>query len=66
MFYIDYAVSCPCLYLFQVDIFSKDIVLIPVLNDRSWAAAVINFRKKQIELYDSTGAQRDDVYEVRP
>jgi hypothetical protein len=38
----------------QFDLFTKDIVLIPVNhNNMHWTAAAINFRKKRIESYDS-------------
>ena len=38
----------------QFDLFSKDIVLIPINHKNvHWAVAVINFRLKRIEYYDS-------------
>jgi sentrin-specific protease 1 len=38
----------------QVDIFSKDVILIPVNHSNAhWSAAVINFAAKRIESYDS-------------
>ena len=37
-----------------MDLFAKDLVLIPINhNQLHWSAAVINFRKKRIESYDS-------------
>ncbi|KAG7099478.1 hypothetical protein E1B28_001326 [Marasmius oreades] len=38
----------------KVDIFSKDMILIPVNhNNMHWTGAAINFRRKRIESYDS-------------
>lgn len=52
--------------LLQVDIFSKDVVLVPVNhNNAHWTAAAINFRRKRIESYDSMGMDRTRVYDVR-
>lgn len=46
----------------RFDIFSKDIVLIPVNHANShWTAAAINFRKKRIESYDSMNMNRSEV-----
>jgi len=49
----------------KFDIFSKDMVLIPV-NHRNvhWTAAAINFRRKRIESYDSMGLPRADVFKI--
>ena len=50
----------------KIDIFAKDVVLIPVNhNNLHWTAAAINFRKKRIESYDSMGSYRGAVYKVR-
>jgi sentrin-specific protease 1 len=50
----------------QIDIFSKDIILIPVNhNNTHWTAAAINFRRKRIESYDSMNMNRAPVYRVR-
>jgi len=47
----------------KVDIFSKDVVLIPINQGNAhWTCAAINFRKKRIEFYDSLGLKRDAVY----
>ncbi|EIM92773.1 cysteine proteinase [Stereum hirsutum FP-91666 SS1] len=47
----------------RFDIFSKDIVLIPVNHANShWTAAAINFRKKRIESYDSMNMNRSEVF----
>ena len=46
-----------------MDVFSKDIILIPVNhNNAHWTAAAINFRQKRIESYDSMDLDRSDVY----
>lgn len=50
----------------QVDIFSKDVILIPVNhNNAHWTAAAINFRRKRIESYDSMGMERGQVFKVK-
>lgn len=47
----------------KFDLFSKDVILIPVNhNNAHWTAAAINFRKKRIESYDSMGMSRASVY----
>ncbi|KAG6837119.1 hypothetical protein H0H93_014425 [Arthromyces matolae] len=49
----------------KVDLFSKDVVLIPVNHSNAhWTSAVINFRKKRIESYDSMGTRRDGVFKA--
>ncbi|KAJ3568969.1 hypothetical protein NP233_g5360 [Leucocoprinus birnbaumii] len=46
-----------------IDIFSKDVILIPVNhNNAHWTAAAINFRRKRIESYDSMGMAKDVVF----
>lgn len=48
-----------------MDIFEKDVILIPVNHDNShWTAAAINFRQKRIESYDSMDLDRSLVYKV--
>ncbi|KJA14230.1 hypothetical protein HYPSUDRAFT_150660, partial [Hypholoma sublateritium FD-334 SS-4] len=46
------------------DIFSKDVVFMPV-NHRNthWAAAAINFRRKRFESYDSLGMLKGLVFQ---
>ena len=52
-------------YPSKLDLFSKDVVLIPINHANShWTAAAINFRRKRIESYDSMGAPRPAVYKV--
>jgi len=47
----------------KVDIFSKDVVLIPINQGNShWTCLAINFKKKRVEFYDSLGLRRDTVY----
>ncbi|KXN83566.1 Sentrin-specific protease 1 [Leucoagaricus sp. SymC.cos] len=47
----------------KIDIFSKDVILIPVNhNNAHWTAAAINFRRKRIESYDSMGMAKDIVF----
>ncbi|KNZ71468.1 Sentrin-specific protease [Termitomyces sp. J132] len=49
----------------KVDIFSKDVILIPVNHSNAhWTSAAINFRKKRIESYDSMGTRRDGVFKA--
>ena len=44
------------LYFRKFDLFSKDVILIPInRNNSHWTAAAINFRKKRIHSYDSMG-----------
>jgi sentrin-specific protease 1 len=45
-----------------VDIFSKDLVLIPCnLGNSHWTTAAINLRNKRIEYYDSMGMDRPSI-----
>ncbi|KAF5368390.1 hypothetical protein D9758_002346 [Tetrapyrgos nigripes] len=47
----------------KIDIFSKDVILIPVNhNNMHWTGAAINFRRKRIESYDSMNMDRSSVY----
>ncbi|EJD55463.1 cysteine proteinase [Auricularia subglabra TFB-10046 SS5] len=49
----------------KIDIFSKDVILIPINHNNShWTAAAINFRRKRIESYDSMGMKRDNVLQL--
>ncbi|VDP33469.1 unnamed protein product [Soboliphyme baturini] len=43
----------------RVDIFSYDILLVPVHLDIHWTLAVINFKEKTIKYYDSLGHSND-------
>ncbi|CAO1619925.1 unnamed protein product [Parajaminaea phylloscopi] len=46
----------------KVDIFSKDIVLVPCnLGGSHWTCAAINFRRGRIEYYDSLAGENDIV-----
>jgi len=49
----------------QIDVFSKDVILIPVNhNNAHWTAAAINFRRKRLESYDSMGMAKEIVFTV--
>lgn len=49
----------------QIDIFSKDVILIPVNhNNAHWTGAAINFRRRRIETYDSMNLDRSGVTKV--
>ncbi|PVG02593.1 cysteine proteinase [Serendipita vermifera] len=46
----------------KVDIFSKDLVLIPCnLGNSHWTCAAINFRHKRVEYFDSMGMDRPSI-----
>ena len=50
----------------QIDLFSKDVVLIPVNHGNAhWTAAAINFRNKRFESYDSMDRAKEKVFRVR-
>jgi len=47
----------------KFDIFSKDVVLIPINHHNShWTGAAINFRRKRIESYDSMNLDRRSIF----
>ncbi|KAG2154541.1 cysteine proteinase [Suillus clintonianus] len=49
----------------KIDIFSKDVILIPVNHNNShWTGAAINFRRKRIESYDSMNLDRHGVFKA--
>ncbi|KAI0321677.1 cysteine proteinase [Amylostereum chailletii] len=49
----------------RFDIFSKDVLLIPVNhNNMHWTGAAVNFRRKRIESYDSMGSKNKHVFQV--
>lgn len=51
--------------LLKFDLFEKDVVLMAVNHDNvHWTTAVINFRKKRIESYDSCGGSHQNVCDV--
>lgn len=41
----------------RVDIFAKDMVLMPVNSSLHWTLAVFDIRKKQLAIYDSLGGK---------
>ncbi|KAJ7579928.1 cysteine proteinase [Mycena floridula] len=48
----------------KVDIFTKDVVLVPVNHHNThWTGAAINFRRKRIESYDSMNMDRSNVFQ---
>lgn len=49
----------------RVDIFQKDMVLIPVNSSLHWTLAVFDFRKKQIAVYDSLGGNNIRLVKVQ-
>jgi len=48
----------------RVDIFSKDMVLIPVNSSLHWTLAVFDFRKKRLGMYDSLGGNNARLVKV--
>ncbi|XP_066544046.1 sentrin-specific protease 2 isoform X2 [Amia ocellicauda] len=44
-----------------VDLFEKDIVLVPLHLGVHWSLAVIDFRVKTVNYYDSMGQRKDDI-----
>ena len=49
----------------QIDIFSKDVVFMPVNHGNAhWTTAAINFRQKRFESYDSMGMAKEHVFRV--
>jgi sentrin-specific protease 1 len=49
----------------QIDLFSKDVVLIPINHGNAhWTAAAINFRRKRIESYDSMNHYTNRPFKV--
>eukprot|EP01134_Creolimax_fragrantissima_P004516 CFRG4516T1 len=48
----------------KVDLFSKDYVVVPVHEGCHWCVAVINFRLKRFEYYDSMGQPNPGVFQV--
>jgi len=45
----------------KVDIFSYDIIFVPVHLDVHWCLAVINLKKKGVYFYDSMGSDKTDI-----
>ena len=57
-----------CLFncLFQVDVFSHDVLLLPVHLGMHWCLAAVDFRSKQICYYDSfKGSNRQCLVMLR-
>ncbi|XP_049538963.1 uncharacterized protein LOC125953420 [Anopheles darlingi] len=52
-------------YTKKVDLFSFDIIVVPVhVNEVHWCMAIIDLRRKAIEYYDSLGAPNNPVLEM--
>uniref|UniRef100_A0A8C1QQJ4 Si:dkey-21c19.3 n=1 Tax=Cyprinus carpio TaxID=7962 RepID=A0A8C1QQJ4_CYPCA len=49
----------------KVDIFSVDIILVPVHLGVHWCLSVVDFRKKSITYFDSMGGNNDEAYIVK-
>ena len=45
----------------KMDIFSFDIILVPVHLDVHWCLALINLKKKCVNFYDSMGSDKNDI-----
>merc|ERR1712062_78806 len=45
----------------KVDIFSFDIILVPVHLDVHWCLAVMNLKKKSVNFYDSMGSDKKNI-----
>lgn len=43
----------------KVDVFSYDIILVPVHLGMHWCMAVVDFRRKEVRYYDSMGSPND-------
>ena len=49
----------------QIDIFSKDLILVPInVGGMHWIAAAINMNKKRIEYFDSMGSYGSAMQDV--
>ncbi|KAI9002361.1 hypothetical protein BC832DRAFT_571405 [Gaertneriomyces semiglobifer] len=46
----------------RVDLFSKDLIIVPVHLGNHWTCAVINFRRKRFEYYDSLHGTNTKVF----
>jgi sentrin-specific protease 1 len=53
-----------CLLLFQVDIFSHDLIIVPVHLGVHWCLATIDFRNKAVKYYDSMGSPNNKCLQV--
>nr|XP_061803493.1 sentrin-specific protease 1-like [Nerophis lumbriciformis] len=48
----------------KMDIFSKDILLVPVHLSMHWCLSVVDFRKKSVTYFDSMGGNNDEACKV--
>jgi hypothetical protein len=53
--------QCPS----QLDLFSLDVLLIPIHLKNHWVASSIQFSKTKVEVYDSLGDHHPDILEVK-
>ncbi|KAG9021746.1 Smt3-specific protease [Tulasnella sp. JGI-2019a] len=60
-----YQVAKLAKWMKHVDVFSKDVILVPVhQQNMHWTLATINFKKKCFEFYDSLGLSGTGVLKV--
>ncbi|XP_022188230.2 sentrin-specific protease 1-like [Nilaparvata lugens] len=43
----------------KIDIFSQDLIIVPVHLDMHWCMAIMDFRSKRVEYYDSMGSHNN-------
>lgn len=48
----------------KIDVFSKDILIIPVHLNIHWCCAIVNFKLKRFEYYDSMHGRNVRVFEL--
>jgi len=48
----------------KFDLFSFDIILVPVHLDVHWCLAVINLKEKSVKFYDSMGSDKPEILKV--
>ncbi|KAF4096658.1 sentrin-specific protease 1 [Onychostoma macrolepis] len=53
-----------CRWTKKVDIFSVDIILVPVHLGVHWCLSVVDFRKKSITYFDSMGGNNDEACRI--
>nr|XP_057940557.1 sentrin-specific protease 1-like isoform X1 [Doryrhamphus excisus] len=53
--------SAVCRWTKKMDIFSKDILLVPVHLRMHWCLSVVDFRKKAVTYFDSMGGNNDEA-----
>ncbi|NXF69759.1 SENP2 protease, partial [Ciccaba nigrolineata] len=48
----------------DVDLFKKDLILVPIHSRRHWTLVVIDIRKKTVKYFDSMGEKKDIICEI--